>query len=272
MLLQAATSWLENGEAAVVVSLSQVRGSAPREAGTTMLVSADASIGTIGGGHLEWEVLVLARKALANGTTFVTFTKHFALGPSLGQCCGGAVDVQFESLQKHHLTALSLAQAPLFTLHLFGAGHVGRALVTVLSSLRCDVVWVDEREHEFPASIPERVVCQAVDSPATEVAQGRAGDFYLVMTHSHELDEQIIAAILRRGDAGFIGLIGSATKRARFASRLAQRGLDMASVHCPVGLAAASLQLPTSVGKEPGPIALSIAQALLEQAVKPQQR
>jgi xanthine dehydrogenase accessory factor len=151
--------------------------------------------------------------------------------------------------------------APLrFRLHLFGAGHVGRALVHALAGVPCEIVWVDERESEFPAGpLPAQVERVCVEPVEAEVAQGRPGDFYLVLTHSHALDLALAEAILRRGDFGWFGLIGSASKRARFEHRLAERGVPpevIARMACPIGL-------PGITGKQPGVVALSVAAQLL---------
>jgi xanthine dehydrogenase accessory factor len=150
---------------------------------------------------------------------------------------------------------------PRFALQLYGAGHVGRAVVNLLSGLDCRVWWIDEREAEFPARghAPhiERVCVEPVEA---EVAPAPAGAYYLVLTHSHELDQRIAEAILRRGDFGWFGLIGSATKRARFEHRLAQRGIAPATVArmvCPIGV-------PGVDGKEPEVIAVAVVAQLLQ--------
>ena len=120
-------------------------------------------------------------------------------------------------------------QVSRFHLQLYGAGHVGRALVRLLATLPCTVEWIDEREEEFPASWPggwpAHVEKVCVDSVEAEVAAAPAGSFYLVLTHQHDLDLRITEAILRRNDFGFFGLIGSKTKRARFIHRLLDRGV-----------------------------------------------
>ena len=182
-----------------------------------------------------------------------------ALGPSLGQCCGGALTVQFRPL-----TAQALAEwpavTPRFHLQLYGAGHVGRAIVTLLAQIPCQVQWIDERDSEFPpGELPahiERVCVEPVDA---EVALAPPGACYLVLTHSHDLDLALSQAILARGDARWFGLIGSATKRARFRRRLAERGLSedrIDGMTCPIGL-------PGISGKEPGVIAVSAVAQLL---------
>lgn len=253
-----AARWLAAQRPAVLVEVVAARGSVPREAGTRMLVSVDVVIGTIGGGHLEWQAIAKARERLASGDS-TALDWPVALGPSLGQCCGGALTLRFTPLSDATVADWP-ADRPLFRLHLFGAGHVGRALVQVLAGVPCEIVWVDERESEFPSDpLPAQVRQVCVEPVEAEVASGRPGDFYLVLTHSHALDQAITEAILKRGDFGWFGLIGSATKRARFEHRLRDRGIAgdvLSRMVCPIGL-------PGIEGKQPGVIAVSVAAQLL---------
>jgi len=255
-----ALAWLADGRPAMLVQVLAARGSVPRGTGTRMLVAADTVAGTIGGGHLELQAIQRARAMLAAGAG--PEDRAIALGPTLGQCCGGAL-----TLRTTPLDAAALAdwpdQAPLFDLQLYGAGHVGRAIVNLLETLPCRVAWIDEREAEFPAapSAPH-ITRLCVDAVEAEVQQAAPAAFYLVLTHSHDLDLRITEAVLRRGDFGFFGLIGSATKRARFLSRLAQRGVAaeaIARLTCPIGVAG----IP---GKQPEQIALAVAAQLLQVA------
>lgn len=251
-------SWVTCGRPAMLVEVIAARGSVPREAGTRMLVSADDVAGTIGGGHLEWQAIARARERLA-ADDIAPLDWPVALGPSLGQCCGGALTLRFTPLDETTLAAWPAAP-PRFRLHLFGAGHVGRALVQVLAGVPCQIVWVDEREAEFPAEpLPGHVERVCVEPVEAEVAQGCPGDFYLVMTHSHALDLALADAILKRADFGWFGLIGSASKRARFEHRLRERGIAdalLARMACPIGLG-------DIAGKQPGVIAVSVAAQLL---------
>lgn len=254
-----AQRWRAEGRAAVVVTVGATRGSVPRESGTRMLVGAEEAVGTIGGGHLELRAIADARRLLAEGGTAAP-VQHVALGPSLGQCCGGALDLHFEALAEADPAAWA-APEPLFQLQLYGAGHVGRAIVRLLADLPCRVWWIDERESEFPAvPLPAHIERVCVEPVQAEVAAAPAGCFYLVLTHSHDLDLALAQAIVGRGDFGFFGLIGSATKRARFEHRLLARGLPpetVARMVCPIGL-------PGMPGKEPAVIAVSaVAQLLL---------
>jgi xanthine dehydrogenase accessory factor len=262
----AAMHWLEQRTPAVVVEIVQARGSAPRGAGTRMLVSAVHAVGTIGGGHLEFKALATARALLAARDPG-PHRAHYPLGPALGQCCGGAVELDF-SLLDDSAIARWPESAPLMHLQMHGAGHVGHAIATLLTTLdvRCD--WIDERDDAFaptttlgtpwPDSVQRRVVIGAEG----EIAAAPAGAFFLVLTHDHALDLRIVDAALRRDDAGFVGVIGSKSKRERFRHRLAQRGMGderIARMQCPVGLAGI-------VGKQPEVIALGVVAQLMQLA------
>jgi xanthine dehydrogenase accessory factor len=226
-----------------------------------MLVAADAVAGTIGGGHLELQAIARARQALAEGDA-PAHDQAIALGPTLGQCCGGALTLRCAPLDTAALAAWP-DEAPLFSLQLYGAGHVGRAIVQLLSTLPCAVQWIDEREAEFPPG-PSAAHIQrlCVEPVQAEVRLAPPGAFYLVLTHSHELDLALTEAIARRGDFAYLGLIGSATKRARFFNRLAQRGIDAAVIEritCPIGV-------PGITGKQPEVLALAVVAQLLQVA------
>ncbi|OYU99186.1 MAG: xanthine dehydrogenase accessory protein XdhC [Burkholderiales bacterium PBB5] len=241
-LKRTAAAWLQQQRPARVVQVLQARGSVPREAGTRMLVAADAVAGTIGGGHLELQAIARARQALARGDTGVD-DQTIALGPTLGQCCGGALTLRCAPLDVAALAAWP-DETPLFTLQLYGAGHVGRAIVRLLETLPCAVQWIDEREDEFP---PE---------PSAPHIQR--------LCDSHDLDLALTEAIARRGDFAYLGLIGSATKRARFFSRLAQRGIGAAVVEritCPIGV-------PGIPGKQPEVLAVAVVAQLLQVAAE----
>lgn len=142
---------------------------------------------------------------------------------------------------------------------LFGAGHVGRAVILALSQLPFAVRWIDSRSDQFPDYVPANVVTVRTDEPEREIDAAPPGAFVLIMTHSHPLDYSIAASALRRPDLGFVGLIGSVTKRARFASQARQLGLSdeaIARLVCPIGL-------PDIRDKEPSIIAAGVAAQLL---------
>ena len=262
----AAMHWLEQRVPAAVVEIVEARGSAPRGAGTRMLVSAVQAIGTIGGGHLEWKALAAARALLAAREPGPR-RERYPLGPALGQCCGGVVELEFSVLDDSAIARWP-DSAPLMHLQMHGGGHVGEAIATLLATLdvRCD--WIDEREDAFPPTTtlgtpwPDSVQRRVVDGAEGEIALAPAGAFYLVLTHDHALDLRIAEAALRRDDAGFVGVIGSKSKRERFRHRLAQRGMSDERVdrmQCPVGL-------PGITGKQPEVIALAVVAQLMQAA------
>ena len=263
---QAAARWLAEGVAGVVIEVVKTAGSVPREAGTRMLVSAAQAVGTIGGGHLELLAIQNARALLAGVPHFEPVERHYPLGPALGQCCGGAVTLRFARLDARSAQAWPAA-TPRFFLQLYGAGHVGRAIVRLLSAIPCRVQWIDERESEFPAgaALPAHIERVCVEPVEAEVDVAPAGAFYLVLTHRHDLDMRIAEAILRRGDFAYLGLIGSQTKRARFLHRYEQRGIPaetLARMTCPIGV-------PGIAGKEPDVIAVAVVAQLLQQPIAP---
>lgn len=234
---------------AVLVTVLATKGSTPREAGAKMVVSADGLAGTIGGGNLEFQSEAAARDLLASGAEGPS-TQDFPLGPALGQCCGGHVTVLFEVLRP-----------PKLQIGLFGAGHVGKALIKLLADLPCRVNWIDPRPEALPANLPANVIPVRTASPEQAVASLPGGSVVLVMTHDHQLDFGIVAAALQRPDLRAVGLIGSDTKRARFVSRLARLGIATDRLICPIGL-------PGIEGKEPALVAVSVAAQILQ--IQPQ--
>ena len=292
-----------------LVTVASVRGSAPREAGARMVVGPDGGFrGTVGGGELEWRAIGAARDALSRKDGPAATLRRFALGPDLGQCCGGSVRVLNEVFGRDRLDevrslAAREAAGPFGTrgqlgaqvlaravddtvapdgpaveidgdlvverfrdlrhpVWLFGAGHVGRALMLALAPLPFDLTWVDEREGIFPAALPARVRALTSADPAAEIARVPSGASIVVMTHQHPLDLAIVHAALAAGRFGYVGLIGSKSKRARFARRLRDGGIPeerIAALVCPVGM-------PSIRSKLPAAIATGIAAQLLERA------
>ncbi|MCP1617408.1 molybdenum cofactor sulfurylase [Pseudomonas sp. SLBN-26] len=233
----------QRGEPSVLVTIIEERGSTPRNAGSKMVVTAERIYETIGGGHLEFKAMAIAREMLASGSRD-TRLERFSLGASLGQCCGGATVLLFEPMDQ-----------PQAQIALFGAGHVGRALAPLLASLPCKVRWIDSRESEFPEQIPTGVEKVVNDEVVDEVDALPSGSYFIVMTHNHQLDLELTTAILKRNDFAYFGLIGSRTKRVKFEHRLRERGFASETVQrmrCPMGLAEVK-------GKLPVEIAISIA-------------
>ncbi|MDP2204906.1 MAG: xanthine dehydrogenase accessory protein XdhC [Alphaproteobacteria bacterium] len=231
----------------VLVTVMEAKGSTPREAGTKMVVTADGQYGTIGGGNLEFEAVAEARALLTSAQASVK-VKDYPLGPKLAQCCGGAVSVLLESFVP---TGKKL--------YLFGAGHVGREVVAVLAALPIDIVWIDSRAQEFPAVLPPGCTQKLTAAPLAETAEIDESAYVLVMTHNHDLDYDIVRSVMQRGRYAYLGLIGSATKRARFEKRLAVDGIatvDLARLICPIGIGGVT-------GKHPREIAIAVAAQLL---------
>ena len=310
-------------EPAVLVTVAGIRGSAPREIGAKMIVTESETIGTIGGGQLEYQC---TRVAVGLFDDEQMSLRSFPLGSSMGQCCGGVVEILFEPLssgipawlrdlralfgqhepavvatrisrsapEKFVVTADQVfgvdegmaddnmvAEArtilagdrkasrnvqlffepvvvPDLNIAVFGAGHVGTAVVTTLSSLDCNIRWVDSRRNIF-RGVPANARAIETADPALEVAAMPAGAFYLVMTHSHALDFEICDRILRRHDARYCGLIGSLSKRRRFEKRYRQQGMPaelLDALTCPIGVDGIS-------GKKPAEIAVAAAAEVL---------
>lgn len=233
---------------AVLVTVTEIAGSTPRAAGTKMLVTADRLHGTIGGGALEFTAIETARSMLDSDVVELR-TQSYALGPALGQCCGGRVSLLFEPVRP-----------PALRVALFGAGHVAKALIPILGGLPAHVHWIDNRADLFPASLPGNVTARVMEEPETALAAGYS--HILIMTHDHALDYRLVRAALALPGRRFVGVIGSETKRARFASRLRADGLDPTLLTCPIGL-------PGLSGKHPGEIAVAVAAQLLSSTAAP---
>jgi len=251
---------------AVLVQVQATEGSAPRDAGAWMAVFADALIGTIGGGHLEFEAIDRARALLkAESTGKPAETMRLALGPSLGQCCGGVVHLQLERFTAQDLPTLQLRlDVDRMPVVLFGGGHVGHALADVLARLPVALHWIDSREGIFPSGLPTHVVCEHSEPVQAAVKDLAPGSCVLIMSFSHAEDLDVLTQCLVRQrkeqDLPYIGLIGSKTKWATFRRRLEARGYsaeDLAHVTCPIGV-------PGIEGKEPEVIALAVAAQLLQ--------
>lgn len=239
------SDWLSRGAPAILVTVAEARGSTPREEGAGMLVGRETCVGTVGGGRLEWTAIAAARRMLEDGTAAeAAETLDLPLGPATGQCCGGHVVLRLERADGGTAAVLrereSRALEARPSLLLFGAGHVGRAMATAFAPLPLRLTWIDGRAQEFPEAIPAGVERILTDSPLDALAGAPAGAGYLVLTHSHALDFEIAEAALRRGDAAYVGMIGSATKRAKFERWFRARGRDAGALErltCPIGAA-----------------------------------
>jgi xanthine dehydrogenase accessory factor len=319
---------LEHAGPAILVTVAQAQGSVPREPGAKMLVTAERQFDTIGGGHLELSAIGFAREMLASCTSDLMPPRleRFALGPTLGQCCGGVVHLAFEHIDaaavpmydavrqriasgedswrvcssvpgtapvllgadrqsvlgdahvlpsvtagcasssrllhgpEREWTLIDPVSADLPQLILFGAGHVGAAVVRAMAPLPCRITWVDEREDLFPSDLPANVRIEATDVPEALIDAAPCTASFLVMTHSHALDQRLAECILTKSGFGWFGLIGSHTKRIQFERRLAARGIAggrIANMVCPIGM-------PGIHGKQPAVIAAAVAAQLLQ--------
>lgn len=231
----------------VLVTLVEARGSAPREGGAKMIVSEDRALGTLGGGTVELRAQEYARRLLAEGAGEPRL-EAFNLDAKLDQACGGRVRLLFEPV----LPAT-------FHIALFGAGHVGRALVRVLEGVSCRIRWVDSREGVFAQPLPGHVQGVLAAQPEDEVASLPAGSYVIAMTHSHDIDFRIVGAALQRPDLAFVGMIGSRSKLASFTRRWRRAGepVDIERLVCPIGLHNVG-------GKQPAEIAIAVAAQLLQ--------
>lgn len=247
----------------ITVEITATRGSAPRDAGTVMRVSATDSFGTIGGGALEHRAIATARQLLAEGRSELEET--LPLGPGLGQCCGGSVALRYSRAAKAAdgsaplaLDPALLPSQPFGPLWVWGAGHVGRAVISSLSATNAfEITWVDNGRGRFPTKVPAAVTAlPSADMPRL-AAHAPEAAHHLIFTYSHDIDLALCAALLRRGFAS-CGVIGSATKWARFQRRLRASGLNPAPITCPIG--------DPAQGKHPDQIAHSTATALLRLA------
>lgn len=251
---------------AVLVQVETAQGSVPRDAGTWMAVFASKLVGTIGGGQLEHQAMAKARMMLEKQPLpSAPGVMRVALGPSLGQCCGGVAHLRFEPVQAQNVATLRARLQTAFTpVVLFGGGHVGHAMVRVLSPLPFDLIWIDSREGVFPADVAAHVNCEHSDPVQAAVQTLPPQSRVLIMSFSHAEDLQVLAMCLLRqrskADLPYIGLIGSHTKWATFQRRLLARGFtpdELAHVTSPIGV-------PGISGKEPDVIAIAVAAQLLQ--------
>lgn len=244
----AVTHCEKTGQAYVIATVLGVAGSSPRDQGSKMVITLNDETDTIGGGHLEFMVMEKARALIANGTVGNT-VEHFPLGASLGQCCGGSVSVLLESFVQQGLN-----------LTVFGAGHVGKALMTILGEMPGQVRWVDNRPDMFPTTCAGNIEMIHMPEPQDIIASLPTNSQILVLTHNHQLDFELVQLALKRNDFSYVGCIGSKTKAQRFKMRLQHRQLSPEQIEqfiCPVG----HLDIP---GKLPIEVAVSMVGQLIQ--------
>lgn len=240
---------LKNGTAHVLITVIEVQGSAPRAVGSKMVVTAKGIFDSIGGGNLEYQAIAQARRYLKNDTQLIE-QQCYTLGNDLAQCCGGRVTLLFE-----------LFVTPALNIVLFGAGHVGKAVAQILSQVDCRLNWYDQRAECFDDSLAHgNIQTHVYSSPHLAVEACESSSSYLIMTHSHDTDFELVEAVLSRDDVAYVGLIASASKAAKFRNRLRRKGFseqEICRLIAPVG---------TSVSrhKEPMAVAVAIVAQLLE--------
>lgn len=237
---------VKSGKACVLVTINDVQGSAPRAVGSRMLVSVESVADTIGGGALEQQAIDHSRALLKNASPDqIIESNTIVLGVELSQCCGGKVTLSYE----YH-------PACTFNIVIFGAGHVAQSIATIVQQLPCRALFLDSRD-EWLKKIPVGQSTYGVVSTATlgknpflAVEQCPDNAFFLVMTHSHELDFELVEAILSRGDSKYCGLIASRSKAARFRSRLTRKSFtedEVLKLTAPIGEAESLGKLPMEV-------------------------
>jgi xanthine dehydrogenase accessory factor len=284
---------LVDDEAVSLITVVEARGSTPRDEGAWLAVGRESFMGTIGGGALEFDAMARARNLLNQDGLWLRQTIDQPLGPNLGQCCGGHVRLLLERIGKIEMAELERlsedaptyhpmesgapvsdiaaktgagrnsayqrpAPEPPRSLFVYGAGHVGRSLMAITGDLGFDRTWVDISPDRFPPSVPDDIDVLVASDPATAASYAPDNALHLVMTHDHALDQEICGVLLKKGRFGFLGLIGSDTKRNRFIRRLSGAGIDQAMLDqliCPVGIRSIT-------GKDPARVALSIAAQL----------
>ena len=231
---------LLDAPAVALVEVREALGSTPREAGAWMLVSQDAIFGTIGGGQLEFMAIDRARRMMAAADEAALL--DIPLGPEIGQCCGGRVKLDIAlvdaDVRETIRRRIEAERAGRPQVHLFGGGHVGQALASALALLPLGVSVIETRAEALE-DMPDGVKTLLTPVPEEAVREARPGSAFVVLTHDHALDFLIVAEALKRGDAAYVGMIGSKTKKATFRSwYLREGGGDEAGFSrlvCPIG-------------------------------------
>jgi xanthine dehydrogenase accessory factor len=240
--VQAMAKLETEGQGFVLLTVMGIRGSSPRDTGTKMVVSEDKTFDTIGGGALEYQSIEIARELLRSNKPQPKLSQHtesFNLGKDLKQCCGGVVSVFFE-----------VFPASDFILNIFGAGHIGQALVKILAEIDCKVNLFDSRPELLSDIHSRNIQTIHLEQPELAIESCTANSYFLVMTHDHALDQQLCEAILARGDSVYCGVIGSRTKGLKFRQRLLKKGFtqdELQQLTCPMGLTDLKAKKPMEI-------------------------
>ncbi|MSU89366.1 xanthine dehydrogenase accessory protein XdhC [Rhodobacteraceae bacterium 2CG4] len=242
--------FLDANRGVIRVQLTRVRGSSPRDEGTEMFVSTAALCGTVGGGQLEFRAIEAARRMLRDGT--LSQTLDLPLGPEIGQCCGGRVEISLTRMRasdrRAALARAAEASRNLPHVYVMGAGHVGRALADVFQHMPVRCILVDPRQDEI-ALCDAAVETRVSAIPEVDVMNAPKGSAFIVLTHDHGLDFLLTAAALERGDAAYVGMIGSATKRAKLYHWMRQH-CDVSAFDklvCPIGASGSRDKRPSLI-------------------------
>ncbi|NVK15216.1 MAG: xanthine dehydrogenase accessory protein XdhC [Rhodobacteraceae bacterium] len=242
--------FLSSRKHVVQVALTRVRGSSPREAGTCMFVAAEGLWGTIGGGQLEYIAIDHARRMLKQGV--ISDTLDVPLGPEIGQCCGGRVEMSLAQMRQADrddaIAAQQAEEQALPHVYVMGAGHVGRALADLFQHMPVRCILIDQRAEELALCNADVEIRQSA-IPEIDIATAPAGSAFIVLTHDHALDFLLASAALQRGDAGYVGLIGSATKREKFRRWCRDHcdGLASDRLICPIGASGSRDKRPSVI-------------------------
>ena len=243
----------------IEIRITATEGSAPRDVGTTMWVSLRDSVGTIGGGALEYRAMDMARQMLQQGDAAGTL--DLPLGPEIGQCCGGRVKLTFRRGQRGD------CDTNLPSVYVFGVGHVGGALLRQLKALPIKIHAIDERK-DYLQDLPEGIIATHTPLPEAVIAAAPAGAAFIVMTHDHGQDFAIAAAALARGDAAYVGMIGSTSKRGAFENwHRRENGATSAALTCPIGAAGLGDKRPAVIAVH---VAAEVMNALNKVTVCPE--
>lgn len=251
--IQAAANCDQHNLPFVLITVMQTKGSTPRDCDAKMVITPNSSFDSVGGGQLEFAAIKTAHRLLDENKA-CSLTENYNLAKDLEQCCGGKVSLLFECFPARQ-----------FNITLIGAGHVGSAVIRLLGELPCQVRWIDARENCFPKRLPANVQAIKLDTAEQAIDDCPANSWYLVMSHSHVLDQQLVEAILSRKDVQYCGLIGSKSKAAAFHGRLKRKGFsdqELAVLSSPIGL-------PGLKGKQPMEIAISVIAQLLQLKQQP---
>ena len=241
----------------IKAKIINTEGSVPREKGIYMMISKDDIFGTIGGGHLEFLVINKSKDLLKNGIK-KSETLNIPLGPGIGQCCGGYVQIQLT----HHANGAGSIENSLENnnLFIFGAGHIGQALSSKSLDLNFNIHLIDSRKNFLLMNKYEDIEYILAKQPWKLIKNLSLNSYFIILTHSHDYDFKIINEILIYKSFKFIGLIGSKTKKNRFLSMLEKNGHEKKLINlieCPVGL-------KINHSKEPNEIAISILAKLID--------